>query len=437
MLKQGNVPTNDSEMSAEEARMNRERLLEQTRLAPSAATSVVPQHQLEGQVGHQPEKQVETHRLVSRVSPKASRQKRTSGKTTLWRELVTENPMYQKELLAQKRVNELKSPRRRFFAKAWPLAMLGLVYYSIYLAISSVYSNAYNEFLRSPRSSDSPTKYAMQQSMTVSMISYLALLGLLFIVVGIVIPLLASMKVTSERERMNWNALLMSRLTPTQILVGKIAPILRTIGKVYLAVLPALLITATLAITPLVRAVADLSITMPNVNISHDITLWLLRGLLLPPLIIGATALLNTTIALYFSLTRKNGSEASQGAMRGTMLPILGPLGLTGLFYAVPNIISLVQNKMQGMTFDPPAWLHPLFFSPNIFSPLGALIASVFPQIMLRNGNKGTITYADSIWTVLISIAPFVYVLAATCVTRILWKRMLRVFEDTPKDASG
>ena len=391
---------------------------------------------------------VRARQKSSRVSPKLSPQKKS------WlSENITDNPMYQKELLAGRRAFDLKTPMQRFWSRAIPLGALGGVYYSIYYTISWYYQEAYNRFIAAvdPKSAyhyltqrphASPTKYAMEESIMASMVSYCVILVLLFLVTAVGIPLLAARKITAERERMNWNALLMSRLTPSQILIGKMAPILRTVGIVHLTALPALLITALMCSIPVINEVTDPRWSqINNSSTLSDILVWMSRATLLSPLTILATALLNTTIATYFSLIKKKSLEANQGTIRAITMPLIVPLGITGLCYALPNIISLVQNKMQQSTLNFPAWIHPLFFAPNIFNPMGALIASLFPGVFLRYSYDSTGPISApleyQIWAFLVAIAPFVYLATTLGLTHTLWKKMLRVFENAPKDASG
>jgi hypothetical protein len=447
MLKQGH--SEEKNINGEEARENRLRnpsppfaiaevpLVEKTPLASVTKITKITERvspKTQGNTGN-----ISAVREKQQVKPKRV----SSGTQSLWRELVTENPMYHKELLAGRRNVELRTPWRRFWAKAIPIGILGSIYASIYYAISWVYIDSYTRFDASTmkESTKSPVQYALEQSMIVSAIAYTVIMGLLFLVIGLGIPLIATLRITNEREKMNWNALIMSRLTPAQILIGKAAPVLRLIGMIYLAALPALIITALLVIFPAFTALDQMkkspdlsSANMPQIS---DIVWWFLRVAILPPLVIGATAILNTMIATYYSLVKKRGGEASVGTMRGTFLLIFGPIGLTGLLYAVPNIISLIQNKMQESTVNFLPWVHPLLFSPNIFSPIGALIASFWPQIMLRNYETGQYAFSDKIWFYLVAIAPFVYIVTALGLTRAIWKRMLKVFENTPKDASG
>jgi hypothetical protein len=403
--------------------------------------------------------------LAERVAPKmterVSTKKQGNSKTTmrekqrtkrgrLWRELVSENPMYHKELLAGRRNVEMRTPWRRFLAKAMPIGILGSIYASIYYALSWVYSNAYAAFIAATNNTGhsayyettlpnaSPIKYALEESIAVSAVAYTVIMALLFLVIGIGIPFIATMRITSEREKMNWNALIMSRLTPAQILIGKAALVLRVIGMIYLAALPALIITALLVLFPVI-SIQEKYPPSPNAYspTALDVGVYLLRTALLPHLVILVTAALNTMIATYYSLVKKRGGEASVGAMRGTLLPIFGPLGLSGLLYAVPNCILFFQNKMQASNVNFADWAYPLLLSPNIFSPIGALLASFYPQVSLINPGTGQYAFSDSLWFYLIGFAPFIYIATALGLMRQIWKQMLKIFEHTPKDASG
>jgi hypothetical protein len=369
------------------------------------------------------------------------------GKQSGWfAENVTNNPMYHKELLAGRRVLELRTPLQRFLTMSTPFVVLGCVYYSIYYAISWFYNEAYYRFVEAsadPSNSLYPmtqlpgasaTKHALEQSMAASGVSYIVLLTLQALIVGIGIPLMAAMKITSEREKMNWNSLLMSRLTPAQILIGKASPVLRMTLLVNLVVLPALLITGLMTILPLF---SPLQSSGGQQFGTGAILTYFGRAFFLPQIIIAVTAVLNTAIALYFSLTQKKSLQANAGAMRWTTLSIVGPAGLTGLFYAIPTLIAFLTNSQTSFSIDP--WIHPLLFAPNIFSPLGALIASMIPSIAFYNPNYPNTNpdFSITLWAFLVGIAPFVYVGTASGMILRLWRKMLAAFEHAPKDASG
>jgi hypothetical protein len=234
MLKQGH--SEEKNINGEEARENRLRnpsppfaiaevsLVEKAPLASVAKITERVSPKTQGNSGN-----TNAVREKQQVKPKHV----SSGTQSLWRELVTENPMYHKELLAGRRNVELRTPWRRFLAKAIPIGILGSIYASIYYAISWVYNEAYTSFLASHIKS--PAQRALEQSGIVSAIAYTVIMGLLFLVIGLGIPLIATLRITNEREKMNWNALIMSRLTPAQILIGKAAPVLRLIGMIVTA----------------------------------------------------------------------------------------------------------------------------------------------------------------------------------------------------------
>ena len=429
------VPEMSSEMLAQETgQLTRSTTLAE-RISPK--TSHTPLHTGE-ETQHIHQRVKSTHKPVSGSTRRVTQK-------NWFAENVTNNPMYHKEMLAGRRVLELKTPIQRLLTISTPFVVLGCIYYSIYYAISYFYDEAYSRNLSELIATNpmvngkvvilNPDVYAQQmahasqqawvQAGVASMVSYCILLGLQFLVAGIGIPLMTALKITSEREKMNWNSLIMSRLTPQQILLGKSSPILRTILLVHLVSLPALIITAIMSL-PALNATN---------STSFSVAPFMLRALFLPQLIILATAVLNTAISLYFSLTQKKSIHANAGAARWTMMTIVGPAGLTGLFYAIPNLLYMMRH--QGQTPPWPDWIHPLLALPNVFNPIAALISSLVPNTIFINNYGGYYNPTSVIWAFLVGIVPFIYLAFATRTTHRLWKKMLEVFENAPKDASG
>lgn len=294
-----------------------------------------------------------------------------------WAHLITTNPIFQKELLSQRRTAEKKQSATRTTEKTLGiLGVLGLyagMFYLISLAV--------------------PLPEATRQGYFWGMHGFLVVLQGLVLMLAM--PLQAATTITGEREKMTWNALLLSRNSPLQILAGKAAGTLRPIGLFYAGMLPALAITAT------------------GTGMS-----W--TNFLASQVIIMVTALLNVTLSLYCSLTSKKSQQASGNAGGWAIVPLLGLPGLTAITYAAPALMASLMNT----SFNPPAWFPWLAGFPNIFNPIAAIVLSM--------------TSAPHDWPAWLWIfVPVFYLVAATLTIRGLWKRMLDIFWQAPKDLSG
>jgi hypothetical protein len=363
------------------------------------------------------------------------------GKVGLWRELIADNPMYQKEMLSGKRALELRTPTQRFLRRAVPLLLLGGIYLSVYVFIITIYNNAYQDFVHrfdpdgfyvrtgwTPdeaartdyllRDHGTADNYATRFSQSVSQTGHGLLLALQFLVVAIGIPATAITKITAERERMNWDALLLSRMTPLQILLGKLAPVLQTIGKATLALLPALIITGYMG-----RAYDE---RLGYVGFS----LW---GVVMAQVCLLMTALMNVAIALYFSLKEKQGTKAALITGRWFAIPTLGMGALTGLLYTIVYMVQVAQGVQYPNT---PGDLQPFLWMCNLINPIFAVFYSIWPEYNFRLGHAPPdFTWYCYYYTWL--ILPYLYPLGAAAVILRLWRKMVRTFDDAPKDASG
>ena len=418
---------------AHEARSNRQRLIALP--LPPVATAAIPKvspktSQADGI----------TERAKQRAKPQKSSPMRysenKSGKSPLWRELITDNPMYQKETLSGRRSLELQTPLKRFWKRFLPLLFLGAIYLSIYVFIISVYNNAYEEFMNRfmpngyyyknnyfnnnngdwlKNSYGTAENYAKYVSSGASTGGYSLLLILQFFVVAIGIPATAITKITAERERMNWDSLLMSRLSPLQVLAGKVVPVLKAIGRTTLALLPAILITAYMSVNPQ-RSVDNLT----------------LRGVILAQVCLVMTALMNVAIGMYFSLTEKQSAKAAVKTGQWFAIPTLGVGAVTGILY---TLVYLVQMGSKTPYPQVPDWLHPLLWLPNIINPILAIVETMIPA---NNFRHGVVMRFDT-WAYYLAwlLLPFLYPLGCAVVIRKLGKKMMQKFQDAPKDASG
>jgi hypothetical protein len=297
-----------------------------------------------------------------------------------WEHLITNNPVFQKESLAQKRLQEKKQPTTRATEKLLGiLAILGLyggMFYLMSLALAS--SNPQSGFW--------------------GMHGFLIVLQCLVLMIAM--PLQGATTITSEREKMTWNALLLSRNSPLQILVGKAAATLRPIALFYGGMLPALAITAW-----------GTGMTAAN--------------FLAAQVLILITAVLNVTIATYCSLVSKKSQQASGNAGGWAIVPLLGLPGITAITYAAPALIASLMNA----PFAPPPWFHWMAWLINLFNPALAIFASL-TNALVFGANSGLPPW---LWF----FVPTFYLVVSSLTIRGLWKRMLEIFWNTPKDLSG
>ena len=297
-----------------------------------------------------------------------------------WEHLITNNPVFQKESLAQTRIQAKKQATTRATEKTLAiLSVLGLyggMFYLMSLAMGST----------EPKS------------------AFWGMHGFLVVLQGLILmlamPLQAATAITSEREKMTWNALLLSRNTPLQILAGKAAATLRPIALFYGLLLPALAITAW-----------GTGMTWAN--------------FLAAQVLILITALLNVTVAIYTSLVSKKSQQASGTAGGWAIIPILGLPGLTAITYAAPALLASLMNTQ----FIPPVWFHWLAWLPNLFNPAAAIFAALSSSLIFGT-NSG---FPSWLWF----FVPTFYLVASSLTIHGLWKRMLAIFWKTPKDLSG
>lgn len=294
-----------------------------------------------------------------------------------WEHLITNNPVFHKETLAQKRTQEKKQGTTQLTEKILGvMATLGL-YAGMFYLIS----------LAAVTPDPKPAFWGMHGFLVV----------LQCLVLMIAMPLQAATSITSEREKLTWNALLLSRNSPLQILVGKLAATLRPVSLFYAVMLPALLITS-------------LGTGMAWTNF------------LASQILILTTTLLNASVAIYCSLVSKKSQQASGNAGGWAIVPLLGLPGLTAIAYAAP---ALIANLMGG-SFDPPVWFHWVAWLINLFNPAAGIFFALTQAPILNN-------LPPWLWF----FVPTFYLIVSSLTIRGLWRRMLEIFWKTPKDLSG
>jgi hypothetical protein len=395
-------------LNREEAHANRRRVVEQV------AMQVDRETETQAKISPKTQGSGGRERQITRSKPMRYSGSNPSGKVNLWQELISDNPMLQKETLSGRRSLELQTPLKRFFKRLWPLLFLASIYLCIYVFIISVYQNAYQEFINTngnvrywpSQTFSDANAYASFKASTASYVGYVLLLIVQFFVVVIGIPATAINKITAERERMNWDSLLMSRMTPMQVMVGKVIPVLKMLRNVLCALLPAIAITAYMG---------------RNINTSNSGIP--LRGMIMPQIYMLMASLLNITIAMYFSLKEKQSAKAALGAGRWFAIPTLGTLSATGILY---TIYYLFQTSTGTQSTPIPDIVNFLFWFPNIINPI---FATVYSLSVNSNDFSGGFLY----WLLL----PFLYPLGCALVIRNLCRKMMQQFQKSPKNASG
>lgn len=243
--------------------------------------------------------------------------------TSLWRELVAENPIYRRELLqvltpsnlTEEKVNELREKRREELAawealplsrKIWrrlrpQLFVFGIAYILVPLTLQWVEKGIVGGMI-------GPISAGCLSSASA-----------------------AATAIASERERRTWNSLLLSGFTPAQILGGKAAHLLKTqlIGQATLFTIG--LAAAACGLIPLLAVVLVLIISLCH-------------------------SLLATLMGLRISLWSPSVAVASKRAMwqgfllaflafgtvLATLLPLLGTHSLALLLVPVVYVLSVL-----------------------------------------------------------------------------------------------
>jgi hypothetical protein len=241
-----------------------------------------------------------------------------SSLAAFWREVITENPVYQREAHAIQ-VPASYSPEKAEAHRAKLCA-----------------AQAKWEALPTPQKAWRRTR------------PYLVLFGLAYALIPLVLPwltrgggggligplisglfistALTGASIVGEREKRTWNALLLSRLTPAQILGGKVANVLR----VSLFALTGLL---TMGLALVARGVVSPAV------------------LLLLPLVLLPNALLSVLVGVEISLWSKNLKEAASKNMWR-----LGGLNFLAFLLCLLTVVVLFGH------LPPALWIVPVLY---------------------------------------------------------------------------
>jgi hypothetical protein len=368
------------------------------------------------------ENRLRVMRLSPKIRPAIHAPNSTPSKVSLWEELVTQNPIYQKETLSERRAFELLTPLKKFWKRVFPFLLSACIYLSIFTLMVAIYKYAHSKY---PLSEDINNHFFYIKIL--SIVSYYILLIIQFFVIAIGIPTMAINKITAERERLNWDGLLTSRLTPMQILVGKVIPILKTLTLTALVLLPALAITAYLGREepqPIQQRGLSMNVGLP------------LRGLVMAQVCLYMTALMNITIGLYFSLTEKHGAKAATKTGRWFAIPTLGTIAVTTLLFALLHLGKLALGKPDANT---PEWLNPFLLLPNLINPIAATSQSLnpgsaFQNLLTKHYDSTGALFVRWCYYLTWLLQPYLYSLGCAVVIRVLWKRMLQKFSKTSRE---
>jgi hypothetical protein len=302
----------------------------------------------------------------------------TSGVRALWESVITHNPLYRKERHTQKVQREKRTPQARLTERLIGTAFGVCFYWGVAYLIQFI----------------SRTQTLPEDAQAAHQMLYAALLAVYGATVAFAPINLAAMSITQEREKQTWNALLLSRLTPVQVLGGKAAA----------ALVPSLMAGAFL-LPPLIGAAVAGHVPIGSFAASQAV--------------IGVTTLLTTSLALFFSfIGRRTQNAVSTATAAGMSLLFATPL-LTFSIYLVAALVS----HFVGTAFEPDPAFGILALLPNVFNA-GAALLCTLPQ---------TIGIPD----LARAAAPLVYSATAVAGSVALWKRMLRHFFQAPKDFGG
>ena len=143
-------------------------------------------------------------------------------------------------------------------------------------------------------------------------------------------PSLASGSITQEREQQTWNALLLSRLTASEIVLGKYAACL----------LPVLAMLALFLPIDIIATVVG-GIGFAKFIVSH--------------LLVLGTAVFYTAISLYFSWKSRRTFIATTSSLSIILFLVIGTLLLSGLWQ--------MANVGRAVRFEAfvPMWLNPYY----------------------------------------------------------------------------
>jgi ABC-type transport system involved in multi-copper enzyme maturation permease subunit len=220
--------------------------------------------------------------------------------------ILTENPILAKEMRARLRSRK-QTKANRIASIICTTLVVGLLYY---LGLVALF--------------DTKSPFRGRDLYGVSVIGFQLTLLIL------ITPSLAAGSITQEREQQTWNALLLSRLTRAEIVLGKYLACLLPVLAILALFVPIDIIAAYIGEIGILRFVA-----------SH--------------LLLLGTALFYCAIGLYFSWASRRTFVATTASLSVIILLAVG----TPLLYGLWEIATL--NRLSGPESFPPLWLNPYY----------------------------------------------------------------------------
>lgn len=295
---------------------------------------------------------------------------------SLWQTLVADNPVYQHE-----KRNLPGRTRKAARFERWALRLLSLpAYYGlIYL------------FYLSGALPDAHARHIAALGI------YSGLMGLVSVALCIGLEG-ATYAISREREKRTWEALLLTRLTPQQILLGKLLPRYEGLLEIVAWLAPAILLCGVLGGVPL-------------------------GSFLLTAAVAAVTAALS--VARMARIMLLHGVAKAQGRSVLAKIPgliILSP-AFTGIAYTVAALVASSHGDLTDLLRLSP-WMHYAAFAPNLLSPMAAFAL--------------TLPVWDEVPVVPLALRLGVvalYLGVAGWFTRALWRKTLAQFWDAAKDS--
>lgn len=242
--------------------------------------------------------------------------------------MLTENPILAKEMRARLRSRK-QSKSSRIASAVCIVIAVGLLYY---FGLVSLFGSS-----ATFRGRD---------------LYGISIIGFQITLLALITPSLASGSITQEREQQTWNALLLSRLTRSEILLGKYVACL----------LPILTILGLFVPIDIIAAYTG-EIGFLKFFLSH--------------LLLLSTALFYTAISLYFSWASRRTFVATTASLSTLLFFVAG----TPLLYGLWEIARLNQSS-RGEDFIP-LWLNPYYAMANLlYSYSGGNLSTVTTENM-------------------------------------------------------
>lgn len=189
----------------------------------------------------------------------------------------------------------------------------------------------------------------------------ISLIGFQLTLLVLVTPSLTAGSITQEREQQTWNALLLSRLTPAEIVLGKYAACLLPVLAILALFLPLDLIAAYTGEIGFTRFIA-----------TH--------------LLLLGTAVFYTAISLYFSWASRRTFVATTASISAILFLVIGTLMLMGLW----------QMALFGRSVDVEnfvlMWLNPYYAMGDLMQQHPHL-AIAFTNILVCFGGSALLLF--------------------------------------------